>query len=62
MLLGRFVGEGRGHPDAERLLADITAILHTRFWDRNVGVTTEEYAPTGNQLADIARQNSNMLT
>lgn len=49
-----------GHPDADRLLADVTDVLHSRFWDSNVGATTEEYAADWQPLSAYRGQNSNM--
>jgi sulfoquinovose isomerase len=49
-----------GHPDADRLLADVTEILRTRFWDAAAGATTEEYAADWAPLGSYRGQNSNM--
>ncbi|OSP54805.1 AGE family epimerase/isomerase [Pseudoruegeria sp. SK021] len=49
-----------GHPDADRLLADITEVLETRFWDADAGATTEEYAADWSALGPYRGQNSNM--
>ncbi len=49
-----------GHPDADRLLADVTDILDTRFWDKAAGATTEEYAEDWQSLGNYRGQNSNM--
>ena len=49
-----------GHPDADRLLADVTDVLHRRFWDAKAGATTEEYAADWSPLGDYRGQNSNM--
>jgi sulfoquinovose isomerase len=49
-----------GHPDADRLLADVAEILRTRFWDKDAGATTEEYAADWSPLGDYRGQNSNM--
>lgn len=49
-----------GHPDADRLLADVTEVLHTRFWDKTAGATTEEYSADWQKLGDYRGQNSNM--
>ncbi len=49
-----------GHPDADRLLGDITEVLLTRFWDAKAGATTEEYAADWSPLGDYRGQNSNM--
>lgn len=49
-----------GHPDADRLLADVTEILQTRFWDEDAGATTEEYGDDWQPLSGYRGQNSNM--
>lgn len=49
-----------GHPDADRLLADITDVLLTRFWEAEYGATSEEYAADWSILGDYRGQNSNM--
>ncbi len=49
-----------GHPDADRLLADVTEVLLQRFWDDAAGATTEEYSADWQPLGDYRGQNSNM--
>ncbi|MEQ1943177.1 AGE family epimerase/isomerase [Mesorhizobium sp. VNQ89] len=49
-----------GHPDADRLLADVAGVLHNRFWDASAGATTEEYAADWSPLGAYRGQNSNM--
>ncbi|PZQ96706.1 MAG: mannose-6-phosphate isomerase [Cereibacter sphaeroides] len=49
-----------GHPDADRLLADVTDVLLNRFWDDDAGATTEEYAADWSSLGPYRGQNSNM--
>ncbi|WP_226782869.1 AGE family epimerase/isomerase [Oceaniglobus trochenteri] len=49
-----------GHPDADRLLGDITQVLHDRFWDAKAGATTEEYKADWSAISDYRGQNSNM--
>lgn len=49
-----------GHPDADRLLADIASVLDERFWDRTHGATTEEYKRDWSPMGDYRGQNSNM--
>ena len=49
-----------GHPDADRLIADVTAVLQQRFWDATAGATTEEYAADWQPLGGYRGQNSNM--
>ncbi len=49
-----------GHPDADALIADATAVLKSRFWDDAVGATTEEYSADWQPLGNYRGQNSNM--
>jgi len=49
-----------GHPDAARLMADVTDVLHSRFWDAKAGATTEEYDADWTSLGSYRGQNSNM--
>ena len=60
VLLAASSAKVAGHPDADRLLADITDVLLTRFWDEQAGATTEEYAPDWQPLGTYRGQNSNM--
>jgi len=50
-----------GHPDADRLLADVTDVILTRFWDANAGASREEFNSDWSPIAGGYRgQNSNM--
>ena len=49
-----------GHPDADRLLADVSDVLNNRFWEADVGATSEEYAADWSPLGNYRGQNSNM--
>ncbi len=49
-----------GHPDADRLLGDVTDVLLSRFWDEAAGATTEEYLADWGSIGDYRGQNSNM--
>ncbi|MDD2001948.1 AGE family epimerase/isomerase [Pseudomonas putida] len=49
-----------GHPDADRLMADILEVIEKRFWDKSVGATTEEYEADWSKISDYRGQNSNM--
>ena len=62
VLLAASSAKVAGHPDADRLLADVTQILHARFWDEAAGATREEFAADWSPLEGGAYrgQNSNM--
>jgi mannose/cellobiose epimerase-like protein (N-acyl-D-glucosamine 2-epimerase family) len=50
-----------GHPDADRLLADVAEIIRARFWDAKVGATREEFNRDWSPIPGGYRgQNSNM--
>lgn len=49
-----------GHPDADRLLADVSDVLSKRFWEADVGATSEEYGADWSPLGAYRGQNSNM--
>jgi mannose/cellobiose epimerase-like protein (N-acyl-D-glucosamine 2-epimerase family) len=60
VLLAASSAKVAGHPDADRLLEDITDVLLARFWDARAGAATEEYAADWSSLGDYRGQNSNM--
>lgn len=49
-----------GHPEADRLLDDISDVLLGRFWDAKAGATTEEYTADWQPISGYRGQNSNM--
>jgi mannose/cellobiose epimerase-like protein (N-acyl-D-glucosamine 2-epimerase family) len=49
-----------GHPDADRLLADASEVLRTRFWEKVHGASAEEFAADWSPLSRYRGQNSNM--
>ena len=49
-----------GHPLAKQMLADITDVLNTRFWDDYYGAVSEEYARNWAKTSTYRGQNSNM--
>jgi mannose/cellobiose epimerase-like protein (N-acyl-D-glucosamine 2-epimerase family) len=49
-----------GHPDADRLLADISEVLATRFWDKTCGAAAEEFSRDWQPISRYRGQNSNM--
>ncbi|WP_395684924.1 AGE family epimerase/isomerase [Aestuariivirga sp.] len=49
-----------GHPLGEQLLADVTEVLNTRFWEEQHGAVSEEYARDWSPISDYRGQNSNM--
>jgi sulfoquinovose isomerase len=49
-----------GHPLADKLLADITEVLETRFWEASHGASAEEFAADWSPISAYRGQNSNM--
>lgn len=49
-----------GHPLADRMLADVTEVLETRFWEARHGAIAEEFAADWSEIAPYHGQNSNM--
>ncbi|HEX9446428.1 MAG TPA: AGE family epimerase/isomerase, partial [Dongiaceae bacterium] len=49
-----------GHPDADRLLTDITTVLAERFWEEQHGATAEEFTRDWQPYDQYRGQNSNM--
>ena len=49
-----------GHPLADQMLADVTKVINTRFWDDKVGAVSEEYNRDWSPISDYRGQNSNM--
>jgi mannose/cellobiose epimerase-like protein (N-acyl-D-glucosamine 2-epimerase family) len=61
VLLAASSAKVAGHPDADRLLADVSEIIRTRFWDAKAGATREEFNRDWSPIAGGYRgQNSNM--
>ena len=49
-----------GHHLADEMIADITSVIDTRFWDDRRGAVSEEYARDWRTITDYRGQNSNM--
>jgi len=49
-----------GHPDADRLLNDISGVLSEHFWEEQVGAVAEEFTSDWQPLSNYRGQNSNM--
>ncbi len=49
-----------GHPDADRLLADVRQVLLRYFWDPEFGATREEFSDDWQEISNYRGQNSNM--
>jgi mannose/cellobiose epimerase-like protein (N-acyl-D-glucosamine 2-epimerase family) len=49
-----------GHPDADRLLADVAEVICARFWDEAWGAAREEFSADWQPISRYRGQNSNM--
>ncbi|MDR3375577.1 MAG: AGE family epimerase/isomerase [Ancalomicrobiaceae bacterium] len=49
-----------GHPDADRMIADITEVLNTRYWEESHGAVAEEFTRDWKPFDTYRGQNSNM--
>lgn len=60
VLLAASGGRLLGHPLADRMLADVTEILESRFWEEEHGAIAEEFNADWTAFSDYRGQNSNM--
>lgn len=49
-----------GHPLADKMLADITEVIETKFWEERHGAIAEEFSADWQPVAGYRGQNSNM--
>lgn len=49
-----------GHPDADRLLADVAEVLDRHFWDEAAGLLRDEFARDWQPFSDYRGMNGNM--
>lgn len=49
-----------GHPLADQMLADVTQVINTRFWDDKTGSVRDEYNQDWSELLPYRGQNANM--
>ncbi len=60
VLLAASSGKLVGHPLADGVIADVTDVLETRFWEEEFGAVSEEYNRDWSPISDYRGQNSNM--
>lgn len=60
VLLAASSAKVAGHPDADRLLTDISTVLSERFWEEKYGAVAEEFTRDWKSFDDYRGQNSNM--
>jgi sulfoquinovose isomerase len=49
-----------GHPDADKLIADISEVIEQRFWEPGPGASAEEFREDWSPFSAYRGQNSNM--
>lgn len=60
VLLAGASAKQAGHPDADRLIADVCQVIDARFWDHDLGRMREEYARDWSEISDYRGMNANM--
>ncbi len=60
VLLAAASAKCAGHPDAERLLGDVSAVIDERFWEEQYGAAAEEFTRDWRLFNSYRGQNSNM--
>ncbi|MBJ7578071.1 AGE family epimerase/isomerase [Devosia sp. MC532] len=49
-----------GHPLADQVIADVTEVINTKFWDESIGAVREEFGNDWSEITAYRGQNSNM--
>ena len=60
VLLAAASAKVAGHPDADRLLADVSNVIRERFWEEEHGASAEEFTQDWRPFDNYRGQNSNM--
>lgn len=60
VLLAASSAKAVGHPDADRLLADITEVIEAKFWEARAGMMQEEFRRDWQVFSDYRGMNANM--
>jgi mannose/cellobiose epimerase-like protein (N-acyl-D-glucosamine 2-epimerase family) len=60
VLLAASSAKAAGHPDADRLIADVSTIIRERFWEEEFGAAAEEFTRDWLSYSSYRGQNSNM--
>lgn len=60
VLLAASSAKVAGHPDADRLIADVSTVIRERFWEDAHGAVAEEFTRDWQAFDDYRGQNSNM--
>jgi sulfoquinovose isomerase len=60
VLLAASSAKVAGHPDAERLLVDVSTVIREHFWEERFGAAAEHFARNWRSFDSYRGQNSNM--
>jgi len=60
VLLAASSAKVAGHPLADQMLADVTAVINAKFWDEERGAVRDEYNQDWSTLLPYRGQNANM--
>ena len=60
VLLAAASARDAGHPDADRLLADVAGVIEARFWDEARGLLRDEFAADWTPFSTYRGMNANM--
>jgi mannose/cellobiose epimerase-like protein (N-acyl-D-glucosamine 2-epimerase family) len=60
VLLAASSAKVAGHPDADRLLTDVSTVIRDRFWEEQFGAVAEEFTRDWRAFDSYRGQNSNM--
>lgn len=60
VLLAASSAKQAGHPDADRLLADVAGIIDAHYWDEGHGLLRDEYAQDWTPFSTYRGMNANM--
>ncbi len=60
VLLAASSAKVAGHPDADRLLTDVSTVIRDRFWEEEYGAVAEEFTRDWRSFDAYRGQNSNM--
>jgi sulfoquinovose isomerase len=60
VLLAAASAKAAGHPDADRLLADVTDVIETRFWEPDAQLMADEFRRDWQIFSDYRGMNANM--
>ena len=60
VLLAAASAKNAGHPDADRLLSDVSEVIEKRYWDEEAGLLRDEFTRDWHPFSDYRGMNANM--